>query len=117
MSKSQSIHRVFFFCLAALLPGAVAHAQEIELPPAVAEGSAADVLLQDPVVPVREGKPAPNTGTVGVERSLLDDLALPISASGPGELANFRGLGRSSEDTNVQTLGIPLNGPQGGGFD
>ena len=29
----------------------------------------------------------------------------------------FRGLGRSAEDTDVQALGIPLNPPQGGGFD
>jgi hypothetical protein len=89
-----------------------------ELPSVVVEGSPSDLLLSDPVLSQKNGDFA-HVGTSGsVLDPLLEQMALPMDDRGsPGAYTSFRGLGRSADDTNVQTLGIPLNGPQGGGFD
>jgi hypothetical protein len=90
----------------------------IELAPIIKEGTPADVLMEDPVRPTRGGPSTLGAGEGTVLRGIADELPLPVTDLGhPGTLSQLRGIGRSAEDTNVQTLGIPLNYPQGGGFD
>ena len=74
--------------------------------------------MQDAVVPSYEGPANLGSGSGTLQKSLSDQLALPVvGMENPGGVVQFRGLGRSAEDTDVQALGIPLNPPQGGGFD
>jgi hypothetical protein len=55
-------------------------------------------------------------GAVGQQLGIESNLN--VSASGrAGARASIVGLGRSAEETDVRTLGISLNPPQGGGFD
>ena len=78
-----------------------------------------DFLAEDPIVPVLAGPvQRPTLRKASIQHTLTNDL--PYAAtdpSRPGQTSQFLGLGSSSEDTDVQTLGIPLNSPQGGGFD
>lgn len=78
-----------------------------------------DELSQDLVIPVKSGSTDNGVSSSGgIARILGHALAVPIQVSTtPGGLSQIRGLGRSAEDISVQTLGIPLNSPQGGGFD
>ena len=92
--------------------------QEVRLNPLVKEGSAAEVLFEDSIVPVQRGKLEPNAGSGSVQGWMRDQNAIPMSDAGrPGNLAQVRGFGVSSEDADVQALGLSLNLPQGGGFD
>ena len=96
----------------------LAKADEIQLPAIVEEGSFADGLAQDPVLPVREGSTAMDAGSGAIQRSLQDQMPFHLADQGrAGTVAQFRGLGGSPEDTDVQALGVPLNSPQGGGYD
>jgi hypothetical protein len=113
--------RLFFLVLAAL-SSFVANADPIELDPifvkGIQDGTPADVLIADPVIPPRSGPTHSNSSSGTIQKSISDDLPLPVTGVGrPGNAAQFRGLGRSAEDTDVQTLGVPLNPAQGGGFD
>jgi len=94
-------------------------AAEIELPTIVKEGSASDVLMEDPIVPEYRGKSRTLSPSGGLEQGISQDLPIPVLDTGqPGNLSQVRGLGQSAEEVNVQSLGIPLNSPQGGrGFD
>lgn len=89
--------------------------------PVVVQGESAspgDLLMEDPVAPSRRARTQAASGSGGVQKSLSDQIALPVAGTGaPGGQSQFRGLGRSAEDTDVQAFGIPLNPPQGGGFD
>lgn len=82
------------------------------------QGSASDSLIEDPVVPSVEraiDKPSTNGS---ISNSFSDLLPIPLTDYGyPGTVTQVRGLGRTVEDTNVEALGVPLNLPQGGGFD
>ncbi len=101
-----------------LLPLAHAAAPVLELAPLIKEGTPGDLLMQDAVVPPQDGVAYPISGSGTLQQSLGDQFALPvISTAVPGNTVQFRGLGRSAEDTDVQAFGIPLNPPQGGGFD
>lgn len=92
-------------------------ATEFELTPIVKHGSPADALMDDPVVPPVRMENEPS-GSASVVHSFGNALPLPTLDTGtPGSLSQFRGLGRSAEDINVQTLGVPLNPPQGGGLN
>ncbi len=97
----------------------ISRAAEIELPAIVKEGSVSDVLMEDPILPAYRGRARTASPSGGLEHGLAQDLPVAIVDTGqPGNLSQIRGLGQSAEETNVQTLGIPLNGPQGGrGFD
>lgn len=80
--------------------------------------SSSEALSLDPFIPRTRVELSPGTGNGSLNRRLLD--ALPFSGADqgtPGAMTQFRGVGRSTEDTNVQTLGVPLNPAQGGGFD
>lgn len=93
-------------------------AGEFDLSPLVKEGSAAEVLFDDPFVPAQKGKLQPNSGAGSIQGWVRDQNAIPMTDSGrPGNVAQVRGLGVSSEDADVQVFGISLNPPQGGGFD
>ncbi len=88
------------------------------LAPVHVEGSATEVLQYDPIVPAQKEKVSGTSGSGALQRDFSDKLPLPVTDPGtPGALSQFRGLGRSVDETNVQALGIPLNLPQGGGFD
>lgn len=95
----------------------------VELPRILKTGpsiSPADLLSQDPVSPIESGRPDPASGSAAgtMQKGLNESLALPITGGGaPGNAVLMRGLGRSAEETDVQALGVPLNPPQGGGFD
>jgi hypothetical protein len=100
------------------ITNASASDSEITLPPIVKDVSPIDFLAEDPIVPVQQGTTRTNTSEGSVQHTLTN--VLPYAAtdpSQPGQTSQFLGLGSSSEDTDVQTLGIPLNSPQGGGFD
>jgi hypothetical protein len=91
---------------------------EVTLPPIVKDVSPIDFLAEDPIVPVLSGETKTNTSEGSVQHTLTNEL--PYAATDPslpGQTSQFLGLGSSSEDTDIQTLGIPLNSPQGGGFD
>ena len=93
--------------------------RRLSCPALVKEGTPGDLLMQDAVVPSwQAGGQTCRAGSGTLQKSLSDQIALPvISTSVPGNNVQFRGLGRSAEDTDVQAFGIPLNPPQGGGFD
>jgi len=55
-------------------------------------------------------------GGAGAQLSTESNLTVSTSAQ-PGARASIIGLGRGAEETDVRTLGISLNPPQGGGFD
>ncbi len=104
-----------------LMTGAARAADEVteySLPEIVKEGDVSDVLMDDPILPAQKGKTRPIKGSGGVDHSISNDLAIPFNDSGaPGVLSQIRGLGKRTEETDVQAYGIPLNGAQGGGFD
>lgn len=80
--------------------------------------SPVDLLNDDPILPVVSGATHSTAGSGSIQRSISNRVPLPYYETGaPGNIAQFRGLGRSVEDTSVQALGVPLNYPQGGGFD
>lgn len=90
-----------------------AQAAEYSLPPTVIEAPPLEALSYDPLLPEDRSK-------TGMRGSLSGEWSarapLPLNDYGRrGTLAQFRGYGRTADDTSVQTLGIPLNPPQGGG--
>jgi hypothetical protein len=109
----------FAFVFSALTTNALASdSSEVTLPPIVKDVSPIDFLAEDPIVPLLSGAAKTNTSEGSIQHTLTNDL--PYAAtdpSSPGQTSQFLGLGSSSEDTDIQTLGIPLNSPQGGGFD
>ncbi len=91
---------------------------EWELPPIVAEGQPFDLLNEDFAVPASSSEIRHPEGSGGIQRGLLRETPLTVTDLGsPGSASSILGLGRSSEETNVTALGIPLNPAQGGGFD
>jgi hypothetical protein len=96
----------------------LAWSDEYVLPPIIKDASPVDALSNDPVIPADQGSTALTGGDGSIDQTFEDELPFSVTDTGrPGGLTQFRGLGRSAEDTNVQALGIPLNPPQGGGFD
>ncbi len=88
------------------------------LPPIIAEGSPADVLNLDPIVPAIEGSTTSSDSSGTLQNSLRPALPFPIVGGGKaGSQTSVLGVGRSSQETAVQAFGVPLNPPQGGGFD
>ncbi|HTL13201.1 MAG TPA: hypothetical protein VL588_11975, partial [Bdellovibrionota bacterium] len=89
-----------------------------ELPPLVVHGSPLDLLSEDPVL-------APHGGAVDAttaEGSALGVMErhLPLGFSdygGPGALSQVQGFNRSASETAVEAMGVPLQLPQGVGFD
>lgn len=87
--------------------------EEVVLTPAPRLQSSAEEEL---ILPVERIPLSPGASTFA--QRLGTALPLRISETGQtGGKAQLVGLGRSAEETNVHTLGVPLNLPQGGGFD
>jgi hypothetical protein len=87
--------------------------EEVVLTPAprLQGTSQEEVILPVEKIPLSPGAPT-------FTQSLGAALQLRISETGQtGGKTQLVGLGRSAEETNVHTLGVPLNLPQGGGFD
>jgi len=96
--------------------------QDILLEPVIAEGSPSDLWFEDSHALFARPYRLRDVGASGPRASLASDLAsslpVPVSTTGrPGAAAGFRGIGRSAEETTVSMLGVPLDPPQGGGFD
>ncbi len=93
-------------------------AAEVALPAIIKEGSATDILTEDPVLPVKRRKNEGQAGSGNIGTQLQDDLPLNFSNYGtPGQTLQIRGLSTSAEHTDVTMLGISLNPVLGGGFD
>jgi hypothetical protein len=111
----------FYFCIFIYLSfGSVLASQieDMELPVIVKEGSAGEILLEDEIVPAQRGQTNLSSGVGSVQNSIQNQVSVPFSDSGrPGNRAQVRGLGPSSEEVDVQVFGISLNPPHGGGFD
>jgi hypothetical protein len=98
-------------------PG-IAHAQsEYELPPVLVEAqSSFETLNESSLLPKRQERldPVRTSPLKQLNRSQL----FPVADTGVPSGANgVRMGGRSVDDTQVSTLGVPLNLPQGGGPD
>lgn len=72
-----------------------------------------DAIIPSKIQPVNGSSRGPS-----LMHGFSEDLPFAIADYGdPGELKQFRGLGRSAEDISVETLGVSVNPIQGGGFD
>ncbi|MGZ3707884.1 MAG: hypothetical protein ACXWPM_03500, partial [Bdellovibrionota bacterium] len=105
------------FAFALLLVSPSQADTEISLPPIVKEGTPGEVLMEDPIVPALGDSTRLDSGSGSVLHQLANEI--PLAAPDPGRVgfAQFRGFGKSAEDTDVQAFGIPLNSPLGGGLD
>lgn len=109
-----------FFFLFPYLSFAASSASDstVVLSPIVVEGASTDALLFDPIVPTTEQTLGTGSASGSVARSMEEQLPTPFTDYGlPGITTQFRGIGRTVDETNVQALGVPLNSIQGGGFD
>ena len=113
--------RALVLVTASIIPMAAfaAETRETRLPTMVVEdASPTDLLNQDPLLPLQSGESSTVNGSGNAQKSLLDHIPLNSTSYGKaGTLSQFRGLGRSADDTQVQSLGVSLNPAQGGGFD
>jgi hypothetical protein len=87
------------------------------LPPIIRYGTPVDMLRKDPILLEKQQVLDPKRGQLGVIESLSRQGLLGSEPSGTGGFSQFRGLGRSVDETSIQTLGVPLNPPQGLGLD
>jgi len=86
--------------------------------PIISEGTPAEVMKTDAVVTPLQGKTDPANSTGNVIEELQNDLPFHFNTNlKPGNYAGVQGTGKGSEETDVNVLGIPLNGAQGGGAD
>lgn len=91
---------------------------DIQMETIITESTPTEMIQESALMPSQTQTNDRHTGSSGIERAISNQLPLPVSTSGtPGSYSSFRGLGRSSDEMNFQMLGVPLNGPQGGGFD
>lgn len=114
------MYAVLVYLLPALVPSVFADSESplYVLDPIVKEGGASDALSLDPVLPSRRARINQDQATGSVERSFSGSVALPVTEYGrAGSVSAIRGLGRSTEDTQIEMLGIPLNKPEGLGVD
>jgi hypothetical protein len=118
-ATAMSVIFFFLFFIQSIgLSSAFSQEGALELAPIFKAGTPGDVLMADPVVPARRGESDLDSGSGSIQKGLSDSLPFSVLGTGlPGGIAQFRGVGRSAEDTDVQSLGIPLNAAQGGGFD
>lgn len=90
----------------------------LTLDPVLVNGTAADLLSQDSIVPQEKKRTDPVSSSGSVGRSLLTRTTLPITETGhPGEPSSVRGSARSADDVDARIFGVPINPPQGGGFN
>jgi hypothetical protein len=106
--------------LLAVLSFSVAHAEDdvVTLNPIISEGSAAESLKFDPIVPAFQGQTKARASTGDITKDIANDLPFHSDSNLlPGNETNFTGIGKGPEETDVSVLGIPINRPQGGGAD
>jgi hypothetical protein len=96
---------------------ALAQDAAIELSEVEILSSPFDEIWVDPMRPKYENRKIDQTGSAGVQRTLLHDLPVTLRDSGrPGQSSTFQGGGRSAEETQIETMGVSLNSAGGGGF-
>jgi hypothetical protein len=90
----------------------------VTLNPIIAEGTAAESLKFDPIVPAYTGRTKGRVSTGDVSKEIANDLPFHSNTNLiPGNETSFTGVGKNAEETDVNFLGIPINRPQGGGAD
>jgi hypothetical protein len=90
----------------------------VTLDPVVSEGSPAESLKFDPVIPAFTGKTKDAVSTGNIAKDLANDLPFHFNSNlKPGNEVGVIGIGKGPEETDVNLLGIPINRPQGGGAD
>jgi len=95
-----------------------ARAGDVVLPVIKVTGNAADALADDGSVPAQEVRGGGLSSRGSSARAVGDELGLPVTDFGrPGGLSQIRGEGMSAEEVGVESLGVPLNDPEGGGFN
>ncbi|MBS1963787.1 MAG: TonB-dependent receptor [Bdellovibrionales bacterium] len=90
----------------------------VTLDPIISEGTTAESLKFDPVVPAYTAKSKDRASTGNVAKELSNDLPFHTNSNfKPGNEVGVIGIGKGPEETDVNLLGIPINRPQGGGAD
>ncbi len=90
----------------------------VTLDEVIAEGTPAEALKFDPIVSAFQGETKAKTSTGNIAKELQNDLPFHFNTNlKPGAQVGFLGTGKGSEETDVNVLGIPVNGAQGGGAD
>ena len=110
--------KTFLFALLTLSFSAFAEDETYTLDPVVSDGTTAESLKFDPVVPAFNGKTEGRMSTGNVAKEIANDLPFHSNSNmKPGNEVGFIGIGKGAEETDVNMLGIPVNRPQGGGAD
>lgn len=108
---------IVIYFLACLLTSNLSAETQVEMT-TIKNASPGEILLEDSMVPVQKKEILANTNSGSAQNSIENQVALPSQhGSQPGTLGQLRGYSGSAEDIDVQTLGISLNSPAGGGFD
>ena len=93
-------------------------AVEYQMAPIIKNSLSGVLLSEDEIVPSVKGSVSPGLNGGSIQNAIVNRLGVSVTEYGhPGMGAQVRGLGTSSEDVDVQALGVSLNPPQGGGFD
>jgi hypothetical protein len=90
----------------------------VTLDPVISEGTPAESLKFDPIVPAYSAKTKDRASTGNIAKELSNDLPFHTNSNlKPGNEVGVIGIGKGAEETDVNLLGIPINRPQGGGAD
>lgn len=90
----------------------------VTLDPVIADGTPADALKFDPVVPSLKAKTTLRASNGGIAKDLSNSIPYHFSDNTrAGNVVNFSGAVKAAEEVDVNVMGIPLNAPQGGGFN
>ena len=90
----------------------------VTIEPVISEGTPAESLKFDPIVPALQEKTKGRVSTGNLGKELANDLPFHTNSNlKPGNEVGFIGVGKGAEETDVNLLGIPINRPQGGGAD
>lgn len=103
------VYLIFFLSLAS--------AREALLEPIEIRGTPSGAWSSSSLIPSQQGELGSSHPRTA-QHWLEGETSLPVAEYGlPGGLTQFRGVGVSADDVAVEALGVPLNPPQGGGFD
>lgn len=92
--------------------------ETVTLDPVIADGTPADALKFDPIVPSLKTKTTLRASNGGIAKDLENSLPYHFSDNNrAGNVVNFSGAVKAAEEIDVNVMGIPLNAPQGGGFN
>lgn len=110
--------KTFLIVFFAVSFSAFAEDEIYTLDPVVSDGTTAESLKFDPIVPAFIGKTDGRMSTGNVAKEIANDLPFHSNSNmKPGNEVGFIGIGKGAEETDVNMLGIPVNRPQGGGAD